>query len=260
MRNITIACFCICAGAATLAQTVTPISNLNQPTSGYYENVSVNYELGTAFITGNNAMSLSSFSISLDGVFPDFSGHLPGPLNLFLYADASGLPGSILTTMVNSSGISSPINPGIYSYVPASPTVLQPNTRYWIVANSSMSGRGASYSWNATPLISLDAGSSWVEGASVINNGGSWNVVVGSQLLFSVTVPGPPPLAIAQSIVLTYTNANGNDSYILQQNSDLATTNWVNVTNATLSGVLDNQVVFIVPPSASRLFYRLSPP
>ena len=73
-------------------------------------------------------------------------------------------------------------------------------------------------------------------------------------------LPGPPPLAIAQPIVLTYTNANGNDSYILQQNSDLATTNWVYVTNATMSGVLDNQVVFIVPPSASRLFYRLSPP
>lgn len=81
-----------------------------------------------------------------------------------------------------------------------------------------------------------------------------------SYLLFSLTVLSTnlPPLAIAQPIVLTYTNVNY--SYVLQQNTDLTTTNWVAVTNAALSGVLGHQVVFVLPPSAPRLFYRLSGP
>jgi len=48
--------------------------------------------------------------------------------------------------------------------------------------------------------------------------------------------------------------------FALQQNSSLATTNWVSVTNAILSGVSGNQTVFIVPPSGRQLFYRLTLP
>jgi hypothetical protein len=43
--------------------------------------------------------------------------------------------------------------------------------------------------------------------------------------------------------------------YVLQQNSDLTTTNWVNVTNQTIITNGSNQVT--VPAAASNLFYRL---
>lgn len=81
------------------------------------------------------------------------------PLNLYLYADAGGLPGTNLTALVNSSGNSFPTNAGVYAYVPASPVVLQANTPYWIVADSSASGPGAEYYWSSTVLTNLDAGS-----------------------------------------------------------------------------------------------------
>ena len=258
MKFITIVFFFLCCGVAARAQAFTPISNLNQPTMGFYGVVGDNADLGTAFNTSSNATILSSFSLSLAGAVPNIFGDPLGPLNLYLYADAGGLPGSNLTAMVNSSNNDFPTNPGVYTYLPVSPLILQAYSRYWIVAESTTSGLRAGYSWNATPLTNLDAESTWVEGASEFNTGLGWAVQANSQFLFSVSVFSikPPPLAIAQPITLTYTNINY--PFVLQQNSDLTTTNWVTVTNATLSGVLSNQVVFIVPPGAPRLYYRLS--
>jgi hypothetical protein len=44
--------------------------------------------------------------------------------------------------------------------------------------------------------------------------------------------------------------------YVLQQNSNLATTNWVNVTNPASMVNGQNQVV--VPVNSSNAFYRLN--
>jgi hypothetical protein len=49
-----------------------------------------------------------------------------------------------------------------------------------------------------------------------------------------------------------------SSGFVLQQNSDLGTTNWVNVTNAANFVGGQNQV--LIPPSAGNDFFRLYHP
>jgi|SRR5665213_964623 len=233
----------------------TPISNLGQP---FGEDVGVWSGLSHAasFTTGNAATSLFSVSVSMDT--PNHSGGTFQNFNLSLYSDASGSPGSILATL---SGNNFPIFTGIYAYTNTSPLVLSTNTTYWIVASSPDSLSGNAYEWILTFSPATDAGSFWTMGVSKYNQGSGWYSIGDSVFLqFSVTVtnPQPPAISISRPIVLTFPT-NGF-SFVLQQNSNLTTTNWINVTNATLSGVISHQTVFIMPPSGQQMFYRLGAP
>jgi hypothetical protein len=243
-----------CAATAALAQ-LTPISNLNQPTGGSYTVVNSGQSIAVSFTTGSEPTTLTGVAIGLAGQTFEFSGDVPGPLNLSLNADASGSPGSLVTVL---DGDSSPTNAAVYSYVPDTQTMLAPATTYWIVASSVTSINETGYLWSETASSALDGGSTWSLGHVDYFNG-TWNT--GSDhVLFSVSAAStnPPPVAISKPIVLTYTNTGV--AYALQQNADLSTTNWVTVTNALLSGVLGNQGVFILPPSARQMYFRLSSP
>jgi hypothetical protein len=69
----------------------------------------------------------------------------------------------------------------------------------------------------------------------------------------------PADLGVATSgtnIVLSWPSPPGD--FVLQQNSDLTTTNWTAVTNTPATANLQNQV--ILPPSAGNQFYRLKYP
>ncbi len=242
MKIARILCLIFCAATAALAQTTfTPISNLSQP---FGEDVGVWSGLSHAasFTTGNTAASLFSVSVSMDAK----QSGIPQNFDLSLYSDASGSPGSILATL--SGNI--PFYAGIYAYTNTSPLVLSANTTYWIVASSpdTLSGEDA-YKWILTFSPALDSGSFWTMGVSKYNQGSGWQPISdGDFLQFSVTVtnPQPPAVFISQPVVLTFPT-NGFP-FILQQNSNLSTTNWVNVTNATLSGVIS-----IKPSSSCRL-------
>jgi hypothetical protein len=249
MKFIGITCAVFCMAMGMLAQTTfTPISNFNQfnqspQANGVYSGGS----LAASFTTGVAATSLSSVSIYMLGL----GG--PGTFNLSLYSDASGLPGSNLASL---SGNNNPASTGIYTYTNASSLVLSTNTTYWIVA-SSPNTLNKAYFWLAALNSALDSGSFWTSGSGAVNTGGGWTSNPGSYQLFSVSVanPQPPAISISQPIVLTFP-ATGFP-FVLQQNSNLSTTNWVAVTNAILDGVISNQTVFLVPPSSGQMFYRL---
>ncbi len=259
MKKVGGICLFFCAAAA-LAQT-TVISNLNQPNGGDYSGVGENYTSAVAFTTGNTNTLLANVSVLLDGsylgLFPAMNP--PGTLNVSLYNDVGGSPGSSLAVL---SGNSSPMNAGVYTYASTSAVELSRQTTYWLVLSSNDSTNGAGYGWNESTTANVDSGSVWTLGVSKSSNGSAWQSSPGLEFQFSVsaltTPPAPPAMAIAQPIVLTYTN-NGWP-YVLQQNSNVATTNWVNVTNAILSGAISNQIVFILPPGAPQRFYRLGSP
>lgn len=255
MKIIAGLCGLLCATTAAQAQSLTPISNLNQPTGGSYSVVESDQDLAVSFTTDGQPGILGSVAISLAGAENDASGNDPAPFEVTFNADASGSPGSLLTAL---DGNPSPTNAGIYTYLPETQTPLATNTTYWIVASSLNSINGAAYRWSETTSIATDAGSTWSLGPAAFLNG-SWYLSA-EHLLFSVSTasPNPPTLAISQPVVLTYTNTGV--AYILQQNSNLAATNWVTVTNAILSGVLGNQGVYLLPPGAHQLFFRLKSP
>jgi len=261
MEVIRTGCIYFCAASAVLAQTFTPLSNLSQATGGDYIVIAADHELAEGFTTGSASTLLASVTISLAGSETDIHGNEPGPLGLYLYTDNGGAPGSSVAALVNSNGVTTPVNAGQYAYVPGpTPVTLQTNTTYWIVTDASTSGPEAGYLWSETPSANLDAGSSWRLGASEYNPGSGWTAGSGYHYLFSVGVinTNVPSLAISQPILLTYTNVGV--PYALQQNSDLGTTNWATVTNVLFTDTISNQVIFVLPPGSPKMFYRLEYP
>jgi hypothetical protein len=248
-----------CAATAVLAQT-TEISNLNQPNAGY-TGVDSDDQEANSFTTGATNAWLSGVSVSLvgsrSGIQP--ANNPPGAFKVSIYNDAGGSPGSVLATLF---GNNYPANAGLYSYTNASGVELSSNATYWVVASSIDSTNGASYLWRVTNSTNLDSGSVWKLGGSEFGSGSGWQQYFGNYTFqFSAAIGSPPPppsLSISQPIVLTWTNVGF--SFVLQQNSSVATTNWGTVTNAILSGVISNQSVFIVPQNGGQKFYRLNLP
>jgi hypothetical protein len=87
--------------------------------------------------------------------------------------------------------------------------------------------------------------------------GGNYSVVGGFWSLYAVQTPGAPALRI----FLTGTNTAivawpaPSTGWTLQSNTNLVSTNWVNVTNAIAVVASENQVT-IAPPAGNR-FFRL---
>ena len=88
--------------------------------------------------------------------------------------------------------------------------------------------------------------------------GGNYSLTGGFWSLFAVQTPGAPLLRI----FLTTTNTavvawpTSAVSFVLQQNTNLVTTNWVNVTNTPIVVGSENHVI-VLPPTGNR-YYRLS--
>ena len=258
MKIIFIVGIQVAAAVAWAQTTFTPISSLNQPSGPYYSAVDASQSVGVAFTTGSAATSLASVSVKLGGADLGTGGGTLGTFSLALYSDAGGLPGSSVATL---SGNAAPPYAGVYTFTNASPVVLGATTTYWVVASTSGgTGSGSFYRWSSSAGATFDAGSIWTGGGAAETQGGVWYSGSGPTL-FSVTVarPEPPAVSLFQPLVLTYP-ATGFP-FVLQQNADLNTTNWVTVTNAIqLNPANTNQVVFLVPSAGQRLFYRLSLP
>ena len=122
---------------------------------------------------------------------------------------------------------------------------------YKIAGGGGMNSTGGVYSVSGT-IGQHDAGGPMT--------GGNYSLTGGFWALFAVQSPGAPLL----TITLTSTNTamvywpSPSTGFNLQQNINLATTNWVAVTNT----ITDNGTIkFIIvnPPTGNR-FYRLSKP
>jgi hypothetical protein len=85
--------------------------------------------------------------------------------------------------------------------------------------------------------------------------GGSYSVTGGFWALYAVQVPGAPTLTILPAgcglAMISWTPATTN--WVLQENLNLATTNWVNSPSGSTNPI-------VVPVNLPTKFYRLSTP
>ena len=85
-------------------------------------------------------------------------------------------------------------------------------------------------------------------------HGGFWSVVA------AVQTPGAPLLSIARTVHNTVAVSwpSPSTGYVLQQNSDLTTTNWVDVAQAPSDNGTTKTVIVNLP--TGKMFYRLKKP
>lgn len=91
-------------------------------------------------------------------------------------------------------------------------------------------------------------------------NGGNFSLTGGLWSLTAVQTPGAPLLTIylaaANSAVIAWPASPGG--FVLQENSSLATPNWIAATNA-VSAVNGTNQITLLPPQGNK-FYRLFHP
>jgi len=104
---------------------------------------------------------------------------------------------------------------------------------------------------NVGDLTNLAGGSTAYVGFTAAT-GGSVSIQTITNFSF-VSIPTETLSASGNSVVIAWPGSI--PGYVLQQNSDLSTTNWVTVTN--LDSVVDNLHQISVPIGTSNLFYRL---
>jgi hypothetical protein len=225
------------------------LSNLQQTNSGY-TSVYSQEALAAAFTT--DAYPVTNFLVSLSL----FSGG-KGTLVLSLYNGSANSPSNELAVLSEMSYPNSP-GAGIITYTNPPGVSLAANTTYWIFATSTNTQSDSAYNWNSTESTVADPGSIWQLGMTEAIFFGSYPT---ANVQFSITIPVPPapPLSIFQPVMITFPNAGF--PFVLQQNTNLTSTNWVTATGAIQLGTVTNsQNVFLVPPAERQMFFRLSVP
>jgi len=243
MRRISLFSLLLCAAIPAKAQTTnTPISNLNQPSSGHINVGGVGQAV--SFTTGNTPSLLSSVSLSMHASTGTNNVSI---FSIGIFSDNGGSPGTSLSLF---PGNGAPTSSEIYTYNPANTVQLQTNTTYWIVANAN---DPSYYEWNVTTNRSLDSGSVWTLGNAT-------SAPAYPQFSVTVTTAASPPLiSVFRPVVLTFTNFQS--LFVLQESPDLNGTNWTPATDLIqLAPVNDNRTVFLVPPSGQQMYFRLVAP
>ncbi len=116
--------------------------------------------------------------------------------------------------------------------------------------------------------VSGDAGNTWAEASAPYL---SWNCLAssadGNELIAGANggiyiskFTAPPALNIAASNKLALSWLMPSANLVLQQNSDLTTANWTDVTNTPILNLTNLQNQVFLPMSGSNSFYRLATP
>jgi len=168
--------------------------NTTSNTAGYLKPSQQNQYQAQGFSVGpqvgNSAWNIQQIDVGLG------STGSPFPV-MQIYSDASGTPGSVLSSFTTSSTVSSK---QVYSFTGS--FVAQQNTSYWVVlsnANSAVSQQ--SYEWylndtGTTPSQNNASGVSYL-GTKESDNGGTWNDTLSSlsiALYANATTPAVPEI------------------------------------------------------------------
>ena len=114
---------------------------------------------------------------------------------------------------------------------------------------------------------SADSGVTWTQTSAP--GWGQWSVASsadgarlvaaaeGGLIYTSYSVPTPQMSITPTSNSLTLSWIIPSSNFVLQQNSNLTTTNWINVTNTPVLNVTNLQNQTTLPSPASSYFYRL---
>jgi hypothetical protein len=213
-----------------------------------------------------------------------------GPITGFLYSVASSADGTKLVTGGGNSGIGyiftstnsgaswiSNNVPGINSVYWSSVASSADGTKLMAVATSSdVDRQGASYIFTST-----NSGTSWIQAEPLVK---TWSGVassadgcklVGSAVaerfspfpsaqyggIYTLQITPIPWLNIASlhdNLVLSWLVPSTN--FVLRQNLDLTTTNWVTLTKSPTLNLTNLQNQVLLSPSNSSGFYRLATP
>jgi hypothetical protein len=137
-------------------------------------------------------------------------------------------------------------------------------SKYWSSVASSADGAKLAAAGGDTLFISADAGATWTQTTGI--GYALASSADGNKLVAVVSGGGIYTLQTTPTPALTITPSSGNAllawiipsmDFRLQQNSDLTTTNWTDMTTPPVLNLtnLENQVM--LPPTNSRSFYRL---
>jgi hypothetical protein len=191
---------------------------------------------------------------------------------------ASSADGNELVVVTGLAG-SPPITPiyistnaGMTWQTSGAPTNLETSWRAAALSADGSKIVAAAGWWNGSGPIytSADSGLTWVSNRAPV---ALWSAVAssadGSKLVATVDGGGiytfqstpAPQLKIVSSggeIILSWIAPSAN--FTLQQNSDLTTTNWMDVTNASTLNLSTLQDEIVLPAPATGTFYRLTTP
>lgn len=196
--------FLICAAAAATLHatpTVTLLSNLDQPTQPSATVVGLNQFLAAPFITGESATAFEFVTMPLMAFASS-----QGKFQVSLHIDDAGLPGDLIIGGV-LSGNNGPRASGLYTYAAVADLFLDPNTRYWVVAECDFATPNANYGWYDTLSFNYSSAAGWqLPGhlASSHDAGATWrtneDALIPRPLKFEIAgtiIPEPSSLALA---------------------------------------------------------------
>jgi hypothetical protein len=179
-----------------------------------HDNIGVKGPLGFSFTATNAPSNLVEVKVSLDG-----PGVASGSVTVALYSnDSSGpRPGSLLTTLgtVTDSSIGS--TDTLADLMLASPYVLAPSTRYWIVVQASANGTGLGFNWTASTSGTGVANEyNLFNGLSFANSAGPYIGYVAATTNVTSTLPHVADGNGFDTLVLLINTGTGDASYSLQ--------------------------------------------
>lgn len=205
---------------------------------------------GVAFILQNDPRGTSALggaggSLGVSGIVPSFE------LELNLYAGAGGGMGYSVNTNGNIGPNTLPGSINFASGDPIGVTVYYANGNMALTFTDAVAHASFSTNRNVGDLTQVAGGSTAYIGFSGATGGA--NAIQTISNFSFVSIPTEAIQLIGTNVFITWPGAISG--YGLQQNSDLTTTNWVNVAN--LNNITNGLNQVIVPVSGSNEFYRL---
>jgi photosystem II stability/assembly factor-like uncharacterized protein len=181
-------------------------------------------------------------------------------------AVASSVDGSKLAATVYGGGIYTSTNSGAAWTLTSAPVLS------WTSVASSADGARLLAASADSIYTSTDSGVTWTQGTNA-PSGAAWSSVAsstdGSKLVAVLNGGGIYTCQTTPAPVMNVTMSNGNlglswivpaTSFVLQQNSDLCTANWTDVTNTPALNLTNLQNQVFLSPSTGSGFYRLKTP
>lgn len=243
----------------TQAQGVLYVSNLKQSVAGG-EVIGSNSWVAQTFVTGpsTGGYVLNSVQLLMDAPSGTHSG-----FNVSIYSKTGDPhsehePGDSPQASLGNFTGPEPTAAGVFSYT-NSGIILTPSTFYYVVVTAATSTSGGSYAWSGTTGLTQSNGFTIEDEIFNSTNGLAWTWTprkITFQLgLYASAVP-PPNLSLLRdgpgNIKVLWPNSG---TYILEQSTNLGTTNWMASGYTVTNNVVTNFCNVI--PTGTSLFFRL---
>jgi hypothetical protein len=241
------------------AQGALYVSNLGQIPTGSAA-IGSNSWVAQTIVTGKSSGGYVLNSIQL---LTDVASGTPGGFVVSLYSKTGDphslhIPGDAPQSSLGSLGGSDPAAGGVFTYT-TSGIVLSPSTFYFVVFTAATPTNEGAYTWSAANAFTQSNGFTIDDSYFSSTNGSSWTSHIRQNVfqlgIYATAVP-PPNLNVVtdgpDSIKILWPNSG---SYTLQQNTNLAPTNWVTSNYVITNNVITNFCT--VAPTPGNLFFRL---